>query len=136
MKTTPHTGTSPRQARKTALLVGAILFALGFWSVWRHHPLRAQVLTGLGSYLIVLGLVAPRWAIPFHDAWMKLAHALGWINSRIILGLLYYGIFTPLGVLLRLLGRDPLNRRRPAAGSYWVPRPKPRQDREQFERLF
>lgn len=130
------TDTTPRQARKTALVVGVVLLALGFWSVWRHHALRAQVLCGLGAYLLVLGLVAPRWAVPFHDAWMKLAHGLGWINSRLLLGILYYGVFTPLGRLLRLARRDPLHRRGPGAGSYWITRPKPRQDREQFERLF
>jgi hypothetical protein len=113
-----------------------VLLALGAWSVVRQHPLRAQIFCGLGAYLILLGLFAPRWAIPFHHAWMKLAHALGWINSRLILGFLYYGIFTPLGFLRRLAGRDPLNRRGPGAASYWVARPKSRQDREQFERLF
>ena len=127
--------TSPRQARKTALIVGAVLLALGAWSTVRNHPLRAQIFCGLGAYLLLVGLVVPRLAVPFHDAWMKLAHALGWINSRVLLGLLYYGVLTPLGVLMRLFGRDPL-RRRKAAASYWVSRARPRQDHEQFERLF
>lgn len=125
-----------RQARRTVLIVGSVLMVMGVWSLARQHPLRAQIFCGLAVYLLLLGLVAPRWAIPFHAAWMRLAHALGWINSRLILGFLYYGVFTPLGFLRRLAGRDPLRRRGPGAVSYWVPRSKPRPDREQFERLF
>ena len=128
--------TETQQARRTAVLVGTVLLALAAFSVWRQHPLRAQILAGLGAYLVLLGLVAPRFAQPFHRAWMKLAAFLGYVNSRLLLGLLYYGVFTPLGWLLRLSGRDPLNRRRPAGDSYWIPRARPRQDREQFERLF
>jgi len=131
--------TSPdlhRQARKSAVLVGAVLLAVGAFSVWRGHMVRAQIFSGLGLYLVLLGLAAPRWAVPFHNAWMRLAAILGWINSRILLGLMYYVVFTPLGFVLRLAGRDPLRRRGPATGSYWIPRPRLRQKREQFERLF
>jgi len=125
-----------REARKTALSVGGVLLAVAAYSLWRHHPLRAQILGAAGGLLLLIGLAAPRWAVPFHNAWMRVAAVLGWINSRIILGFLYYGVMTLLGAVLRLSGRDPLRRRGPAGESYWIPRAKPRQDREQFERLF
>jgi hypothetical protein len=128
--------TELKQARKTALSVGGVLLAIGAWSLWRHHPLRAEILGGAGLLLCLLGFVAPRLALPFHVAWMKFAGVLGYINSRIILSVMYYGVLAPIGAVLRLLGRDPLNRRRAPSESYWIPRPKPRQDREQFERLF
>ena len=127
--------TEPRTARKTVLIVGVVLLGIGLWSVWRAYPLRSQIFCGLAAYLLLLGALAPRWCVPFHDGWMKLAHVLGWINTRLLLGVLYYGIFSPLGVVRRLAGSDPLNRRR-RRESYWIPRPKLRQDREQFERLF
>ena len=110
--------------------------AIGAWSLWRHHPLRAEFLGGTGVLLCLLGLVAPRWTQPFHVAWMKFAGALGYVNSRLILSVMYYGVLTPVGFFMRLAGRDPLKRRRAPAESYWIPRPKTRQDREQFERLF
>ncbi len=105
-------------------------------SLWRSHLLRAELFAGIGAMLVLLALLAPSWAIPFHVAWMKFAAVLGYINSRIILSLMYYGVMAPIGVILRLTGRDPLHRRRGASGSYWIPRAKTRQDREQFERLF
>lgn len=130
-----------QQARKTALSVGTVLLALGGWSWWRVHPWRAGILAGAGACLLLLGLAAPRWARPFHLVWMRFAALLGYVNSRLILGLMYYGVFTPLGFFLKLAGRDPLRRRgafrqKQSAESYWIARSKPRQDREQFERLF
>lgn len=128
--------TSLEQARKTAISVGAVLAAIGGWSLWRGHLLRAEILGGAGLLLVLVGLLAPRWALPFHLAWMKFAGVLGFVNSRILLSVMYYGVMTPAGFLMRMAGRDPLKRRRKSAGSYWIPRPKTRQDREQFERLF
>ena len=125
-----------RQSRQTALSVGVVFVAFGGISFWRHHLLRAEVLAGAGALLLLLGALAPRWARPFHAAWMRFAHALGYVNSRIILSIMFYGVMTPVGFFLRLAGRDPLRRRRAASDSYWIPRPKTRQDREQFERLF
>ena len=128
--------TERQQARKTALVVGAVFLALAAWSLWRAHPLRAQAFGAAGGVLILLGALAPHLAIPFHRAWMKAAAWLGWINSRIILGVMYYGVMTPVGLLTRLLGRDPLRRRRISPDTHWVTRPKTRQQREGFERLF
>ncbi len=128
--------TDARQAKKTALSVGVVLLALGGLSLWRHHPLRAEILGGSGACLILIGLFAPGLAAPFHSGWMKLAGALGYVNSRIILSLVHFLILAPVGLVMRIAGRDPLNRRRPATDSYWIPRPTPRQSREQFERLF
>jgi len=128
--------TRDQQARKTCFVVGAVLAALCAWSAFRHHPLRAGIFAVAAALLALIGLAIPSWARAFHTGWMKFAETLGWINSRIILGVLYFGILSPLGWLLRLTGRDPLVRRGPSRESYWVPRMKPRQDREQFERLF
>ncbi len=125
-----------KQARKTALSVGAVLLALSLWSIYRHHPIRAESLGSTGIVLLLLGLFVPRWAIPFHNAWMKFAAALGYVNSRVLLAILFYGVFTPLGLMLKLSAWDPLNRRRKKSSSYWIPRTHPRQSREQFERLF
>ena len=125
-----------RQARRTALVVGGVLLALGAGSWWRAHPGRAAALAGAGLLLVLLAAVTPRAAVPFHRAWMKLVAALGYVNSRILLGLLYYGVMTPVGLLRRAMGRDPLRRRGAPAESYWVPRAKTRQERAQYERLF
>ena len=67
---------------------------------------------------------------------MRMAHALGWVNSRILLALLFYLVMTPMGLVQRLAGRDALRRRGPGNVSYWIPRSSPKHSTDQFERLF
>lgn len=70
-----------------------------------------------------VALLRPAWLGPIHRAWMVFAHGLGWLNSRLILGLTFFLIITPIGILLRLFGRDPLCRRfDPRSVSYRNPR--------------
>ncbi len=128
--------TDVKQARKTVITVGVALIVFGGISFARHHLVRAGILGGGGALLLLLALAAPRATVPLHNAWMRFAAVLGWINSRLLLSLMYYGVMTPLGFMLRIAGRDPMNRRRRQAESYWIPRATPRQSREQFERQF
>jgi len=106
---------------------------------WNYYRGRMNVVAVLGTVavsLVVMGLFLPALARRFHMAWMTLAGMLGYINSRILLFLLFYLLFMPYGVISRLFGRDPLNRRGPAKGTYWIRRKSPRQRPEQFERSF
>jgi hypothetical protein len=124
------------QSRKTTLTVATILLLLAAWSYHRGRLPSAEVLAGVGGTLLLVGFLLPPWAHRFHVAWMRLATAIGYVNSRVLLALLYFGIFAPYGLLLRLIGRDPLNRRGQDRHSYWVSRQSTRQAREQFERQF
>ncbi|MEJ7616722.1 MAG: SxtJ family membrane protein [Pyrinomonadaceae bacterium] len=124
------------QARKTALVVAGVLATIAAWSLYRQRLTLALVTAGIGATLLVAGLLLPPLARRFHVLWMMLAVALGWINSRVLLTLLFYLAFMPYGVVSRLVGRDPLNRRGAARDSYWIPRKKTRQASEGFERLF
>jgi Saxitoxin biosynthesis operon protein SxtJ len=85
---------------------------------------------------LLVGLFVPPLARRFHTLWMRLALLLGWVNSRILLGLMFYGVFAPYNLVGRLLRRDPLTRRGARRDTYWLPRKTTRQAREQFERTF
>ena len=124
------------QARKTAFLVAGVLLALAAWNLYRGRMTVVVVLGSIGFALLLMGLLLPSLARRFHIAWMKLAAILGYINSRILITLMFYGLITPFGFLSRLFGRDTLNRRAQARESYWIPREKTRQTKEGFERQF
>jgi hypothetical protein len=116
-----------RQLRDFGLLVGGIFGVIGLWPLlWRQQSPRLWAVA-LAVALIVPALVAPRILTPAYRAWMKLAEVLAWINTRIVLGVVFYGVVTPIGLVMRLVGRDPMRREfEPAAGSYRVrcqPRP-------------
>src|SRR4051812_2036094 len=127
---------SNREARKTALVVAAVLTAAAalFW--YRGRMTSSLVSIAIAIVLALIGIFVPPVAKAFHIVWYRIAFALGWVNSRILLTIIYYLIFVPYGVISRMAGRDPLNIRSEAGDSYWHKREKTRQTREQFERLF
>ena len=98
--------------RKFGLTTGAIVAALfGVLLPWLFSLAYAPWPWVFGAVLVVWALLAPRTLQPVHAGWMKFGQVMNWINTRVILSLLFYGIFTPLGITMRLLGRDPMQRR-------------------------
>lgn len=131
-----ESGVTSAQARKSALVVAAVLFLIAAWNFYRGRTTVVIIFASIGAALIIAGLFVPVAARAFHKGWMRLAVALGHVNSRVLLTLMYYLVFTPYGLVSRLVGRDPLRRRASRGESYWVERKRTRQEREQFERLF
>lgn len=73
---------------------------------------------------------------PFAIAlWWRLVRVLGWINSRVLLTALFVLLLTPIGLLWRLIGHDPLRRRRESGGG-WMPYPVRYRDRRHYDRMF
>jgi len=128
-----HGSVSPR---KNALLVAVVLAGLTAWNAHRHRLLLVEVLGGLALAVCLVALISPSWTERFNRGWLALGRALGYVNSYVLLSLVYYVVFTPFGFVLRLAGRDPLHRRGPARDSYWIPRETPRQSRIGFEKPF
>jgi hypothetical protein len=98
------TATSNRDLRNFGLLLGA-LFAMifGFLLPLLHHrPIPWWPWT-LAALLAAAALILPGSLYYVHAAWNALGKVLGWINTRLILGLLFYAVVTPMGLLMRLL---------------------------------
>jgi hypothetical protein len=115
------------QLRSFGLIVGGIFSAIGLWpAVVRGGEVRPWAV-GLGLVLILPALVAPRVLAHPYRAWMALGAALGWVNTRIVLGLIFFGLITPMGFVLRKTRRDPMRRGfEPGLATYRVPcRPRP-----------
>ena len=124
-----------KQARKSTLVVAAVLTLIAGWQFYRGRVTAAEVLAIIVGLLLVCATIpaAAKW---FHKWWMTLAGILGYVNSRIILGALFYLLMTPVGLVLRLVGHDPLERRKGNEPSYWRRRGATRQTREGYERAF
>ena len=115
-------GLTPREGRKFAFTLMGAFAALGavFW--WRERDTLMTIALALAGILLLLGLVIPGRLGPFHAAWMRLAHAISKVTTPIFMGVLYYLVLTPAGVLRRALGRNPLVHHDDASGSYWMGR--------------
>ena len=95
-----------KELRQFGLLVGAVFTVIGLWPlVFRDEPLRVWAI-GPGGLLIVLGAILPQILAPIHKGWMWVGHILGWINTRILLGIVFYLLITPIGLVFRLMGKD------------------------------
>lgn len=90
-----------------------------------------------GGMALVLALLAPSVLKPLYKVVTAVAHKIGWVNTRVLLAVLYYLLFTPIAVVFRLFGRDPLDRKiEVSKDSYWVPRKQSPMDKKRYERQF
>jgi len=76
-------------------------------------------LIGLGFGFLLAGLLVPAWLNPVRAGWMKVAEVLGVVNTRILLTVVFVGLITPMALLLRLLGKRPIDLGATDAASYW-----------------
>ena len=117
--------------------VGPILVVIGGWLTWRGGLIPvAPVVLGLGALLLVLATVSPRVLVWPNRGWMRLAEALSFLSTRLVLGIVFFLAVTPIGTFKRLTGWDPLGRRRQPQESYWVPYPERVHDTTHFEKMF
>jgi Saxitoxin biosynthesis operon protein SxtJ len=123
MKQDMQNNADKKQLRSFGLTVGSIFAVIAIWPVIvRDDGLRWwAVLTG--GLLIVLGLIFPRSLSSVYKLWMSFGHIMGWINTRVILGVVFYFVVTPIGMIRRLLGKDPMGKEfKPDFVSYRIPR--------------
>ncbi len=122
--------------RKFGLTVGGVFLLLGAVSRWRGHEIAPLVMWTLGTPLVLLGAVAPGLLGPVERAWMAMAEVLGRINTRLILGAVYFLVVTPLGMVRRWRD-DPLDRRmRDGLPSNWVRRERRPVDPTRYRHQF
>ena len=110
-----------REERKFAFIVGAALLMLGVLAWYRGSAGRASVLAAAGLILILAGAVAPTRLRSVRKAWMTFGKFLSKITNPVFLGIVYWGVFTTLGLLRRLCGTNTLVHKAGADG-YWIRR--------------
>jgi hypothetical protein len=99
------------------LLVTALAFHRGYPpSVWLASAVAATA-------SLVFGTLRPDWLCPVLIGWMWITYPVGWLVSHLLMAIIYFGVITPIALIMWLWGRDPLNRRPDRqAESYWTPR--------------
>jgi hypothetical protein len=125
-----------RGLRNFGLTVGIGFGVLGGLLLWRGRGTYPYFFVAAAA-LILPGLLAPSMLKPVRHVWMRLAHALGWVMTRVILAVLFYTAFTLVGLLGRLFGHCFLelgiDRSRQ---TYWIRR-DPAADRDRdYEKQF
>lgn len=81
---------------------------------------------GAGAALAMIYYATSPLRRPMFVGWMYAAYPIGWVVSHVLLAIVYFVVLTPIGLLMRLIGYDPMTRRlEPEAASYWTPRERP-----------
>ncbi len=104
-------------------VMGGLLALLACGSFWlRGLAWKGVVLAGLSAAFAAAAWKRPKALARIHRAWFALALAMGWGVLRVLLTVVFFGVMTPLSLLLRLLGRDILGARIDrSAATYWSP---------------
>ena len=127
---------SPRELRKFGVVVMIGFGVVGAILLFASQSLfAAQVAWAAGGVLGLPALTGTVIGLPGYWLWMGIAFVMGNVVSRLLLTLIYYGLVTPIGLLRRLLGHDPLQMRRRRDDSYWHDIEKGSGDTG-YERLF
>ncbi|MGH9957066.1 MAG: SxtJ family membrane protein [Pyrinomonadaceae bacterium] len=126
-----------RAEKEFGLIVGGIFSLLSLWWLYRGKFVSvAQVTLALGIVLVLFGLIYPKALVYPNRAWMKLAVILSYVTTPIILGIVFFFIVTPIGVVKRLFGWDPLHRRAGPGPSYWRPYSERQRNPRHYEKMY
>ncbi|MFH1655791.1 MAG: SxtJ family membrane protein [Candidatus Omnitrophota bacterium] len=126
-----------REARKFGIVLSVVLIVIGvviptlrktnihFWAVY------------LSGTVFVLGVFFTKFFVPVFKTWMKIAYLIGKIISSLILGIFFYLIITPVGLIMKCFGRDSLSKAwDKTTDSYWIKRDKKLSDPKRIEKQF
>jgi len=110
-----------RELRQFAGLWLGFFGLIGGWTLYRGGADAAWPWLAGAAVVGFPGLLLPALMRPIYVAWMALAFPIGWTVSHLLLGAIFYLVVTPIGLLVRLFGNDPMERHYdPEAASYWV----------------
>lgn len=130
---------SPTRAdlRRFGLVLGVLLALLGSYLWYRDAVGAKQLVFAASLVLIGIGQVLPVALKPIYFPYMWLARIVAFVNIHLLLGLVFYTLFTLIGLGMRLLGRDPLDRKiAPDAESYWQRRASSLLPRDHYHKRF
>jgi predicted membrane metal-binding protein len=122
--------------RSFGLTFAVIFVVVSAWLLWRDRSYWPLTL-GVAALFLLAALTYPRVLHRMNAVWMHFGLALNRIVSPIVMGAIFFGLLTPVALLLRLRGRDVLQRRfDPARQSYWLKREPPGPDGSSFPRQY
>lgn len=122
--------------RKFGLTMGIAFLAISLLLLLRHKQAAAPVLF-ISCIFFLLGFVFPVSLGIVYSLWMKFALAIAWVNTRLILAILFFLIFTPIGMIMRIFKLDPLERKfNKDKPSYWHIKEEKEVNRSNYEKLY
>lgn len=137
MSSKPHTPATAKDLRTFGLTLGVACLVWAGILYWRGKPGASLWLLVIGPILALLALTVPIALRPLHRVWMPAARAVANALTWVFLSLAFFLVITPYAILLKLTGKDPLERRiDPQRASYWIPRNRTPLDPKSLSRQY
>ena len=109
--------------RSFGILFSIVFAIIAFWPIINGNPLRLWSIP-ISIIFLVLGLLNSKLLNPLNIIWVKFGELLGRIIAPIVMAIIYFIIVTPIGLFMRLIGKDLLNIKFSKANTYWIKREK------------
>ena len=109
--------------RSFGILFSIVFAIITLWPIISGNPLRLWSLP-ISIIFLVLGLLNSKLLNPLNIVWVKFGELLGRIVAPIVMAIIYFIIVTPIGLFMRLIGKDLLNLKFSKANTYWIKREK------------
>ncbi len=105
------------------ILFFIVFLLIAIWPILNSETIRIWSIV-ISLLFLVLGIINSKTLTPLKKGWLKLGEILGKVIAPIVMGFIYFIIITPIGILMRLLGKDLLNLKYNKNKSYWIKRAK------------
>lgn len=121
----------------SGLLIVFFAIVAGIWKYKSEQTQGPAVLVSVTMTIGLLGLAVPQAIRSVYIAWMVAAFPIGWAISHLLLAAIFFGVIMPIGLILRVLGRDPLRKSLDrSASTYWIARSAEPTDSQRYFRQF
>lgn len=127
-----------RNGRKFGLTMAAVVAAITLVLLYRQRTLPAIIAGSVAAAFALAALITPRLLETVEAAWMAFGRVLGAVNTRILMSIFYVLLIVPLGLILRLIGKDEMKRRRWLAGhtTNWEDYRARQRNERHYENMF
>lgn len=124
------------ELKKFGFILSAVVCAMGVIFSFKHKAIHIWPFASSALFFMT-SIGFPICLKPIHWILMRISFAIGWVNTKILLFLIFYLIVTPIGLVMRIFGKDLLNQRiERNKSSYWIKREGVPFDESHYERLF
>ena len=131
-----HIKTGKKDLKSFGVTIGIILLLIAGFLFYKDKE-SFQIFLYIAGAFIGFGSIIPIILKPIYIVWMVFAVILGWFMTRVILSLLFYVIITPIGLVLRIFGKDFLDLKKQAVQrSYWNQRDRNFEKNQNYEKQF
>ena len=108
--------------RKFGFFFTVVFLVASAYFYMKTNTIGIYTFGGLAIIFLLITIIKAELLLPVNKIWMSLGHLIGMFVSPIVLGLIFFGIFTPIGFMMRIFGRDELQLKFREKSSYWIKR--------------